>query len=184
MKTRYSHLGARDTSSCNYSVLSCIFEKYKINDSDVLVDVGCGKGRVINWWLMRGHRNKIIGLEIDEQIANKTKKKFASYGNVEVICGNALENIPEDGTIFYFYNSFDRSITKEFKDRMKKIYSDRCGVTLIYACCEHLDAFSGDPAWTVYSNASAFFKNDRELSMKDLDLPTSYPIAVIELRPV
>ena len=184
IKTRYAHLGARETSSSNYSVLSCIFEKYKINDSDVLVDVGCGKGRVINWWLKRGYENRMIGIEVDETIAAGTSRRFRRYKNVEIICGNALENIPADGTIFYFYNSFDRSTTEEFKDRMKRIFGTSGGMTIFYVCCEHLDAFSGDPSWTIYSNASAFFKNDRELTLKDLDLPTSYPIAVIELRPV
>ena len=63
IKSRYAHLGAHDTASGHYSVLSCIFRKYKIKDSDVLVDVGCGKGRVINWWLKQGHQNRIIGMD-------------------------------------------------------------------------------------------------------------------------
>ena len=31
-----------------------------IKSSDVLVDVGCGRGRVINWWLSLGLGNKIV----------------------------------------------------------------------------------------------------------------------------
>ncbi|MFZ2199065.1 MAG: methyltransferase domain-containing protein [Thermodesulfovibrionales bacterium] len=177
LKSRYAHLGAYDTQSINYSVLSCIFRKYKIKDSDVLVDVGCGKGRVINWWLKQGHQNRMIGLELDGAIAEQTRKRFESYKNVEIIYGNALENIPEYGTIFFLYNPFDRSSTRAFKDRLKEKVRNR--VQIIYANCEHLDAFSADTDWTIRTN-SDFFKNDNGLILNKLDLPTSYPIAVIE----
>ncbi len=183
IKSHYAHLGARETQSSNYSVLSCIFDGYKVKDSDVLVEVGCGKGRVINWWLRRGFRNRIVGVEIDEHIAQETRKRFEKCGNVEIICGNALEMIPQDGTIFYYYNSFDRGATREYKDRLKKMFLDTGGVTIFYANCEHLDVFSGDLDWKIYTNAAAFFKNAKDLWEK-LDLPSTYPIAVIELRPM
>ena len=65
-KTRYGHLGAHDTMSSHYFVLSRLFGKFPVKESDVLVDVGCGKGRVINWWLRKGCRHRIIGIELDE----------------------------------------------------------------------------------------------------------------------
>lgn len=181
IKSRYAHLGARETSSSNYSVLSCIFRKYKITDSDILVDLGCGKGRVINWWLKQGYKNRIIGLEINEQIAAETGKRFQRYRNVEIICGNALEKIPECGTVFYLYNSFARRATNEFRDRMKNLFGSK-GVKIIYVCCEQLEAFSGDPDWKICTNAGPFFKNVENKNWDKLHLPTSYPIALIELR--
>ena len=33
-----------------------------VNSDDVLVDVGCGKGRFFNWALSKGYKNKIIGI--------------------------------------------------------------------------------------------------------------------------
>ena len=39
---------------------------------------------------------------------------------MEIICGNAVDNIPEDGTIFYLYNTFNRAVMKEFKERLKE----------------------------------------------------------------
>lgn len=119
-KTRYAHLGAHDTGSSYYFVLSRLFRKYPVQESDVLVDVGCGKGRVINWWLRKGYRNRIIGIELDEVIAAKTKETFGKFKNVEIVCGNAVDTIPEDGTLFYLYNPFDGSVMKAFKERLKQ----------------------------------------------------------------
>jgi SAM-dependent methyltransferase len=179
IKTRYEHLGANDTASGHYSVLTCIFRKYKIRDSDVLVDVGCGKGRVINWWLKQGHQNRMIGLELDETVACQARKRFERYKNVEIIYCNARESIPEDGTVFFLYNPFDRSTTRAFKDRLKEKVRNKDRLRIIYANCEHLDAFSGDPDWIIRTNA-LHFKNDKRLIFDKLDLGTSYPIAVIE----
>jgi hypothetical protein len=176
LKSRYAHLGAHDTQSINYSVLSCVFRKYKIKDSDVLVDVGCGKGRVINWWLKQGNQNRMIGIELDEIIAGQTRKRFESYKNVEIICCNATEAIPADGTVFFLYNPFGTSAIRTFKDRLKEKVRNNYRVRIIYANCAHLAAFSGDPDWTVRTNAS-FLMNDKRLIPDKLDLPTSYPIS-------
>jgi hypothetical protein len=54
--TRYAHLGAETVANSDYAALKTI--PWDIHGPDVLVDVGCGKGRVINWWLKCGFRNK------------------------------------------------------------------------------------------------------------------------------
>jgi hypothetical protein len=51
--TRYRQAGAYNVVNTPYAVLPQIFAG-RIGRDDVLVDVGCGKGRVINWWLSRG----------------------------------------------------------------------------------------------------------------------------------
>jgi hypothetical protein len=44
IKTRFAHLGAYDTANADYKDLAKLF-------AHLLVDVGCGKGRAINWFL-------------------------------------------------------------------------------------------------------------------------------------
>ena len=70
--TRYRHLGASNVENTDYAALSHIFTG-RIRDSDVLADVGCGKGRVINWWLMNAYQNRMVGLELDEKVAEKVR---------------------------------------------------------------------------------------------------------------
>jgi hypothetical protein len=48
----------------DYAALEQIFRN-RIRPVDVLVDVGCSTGRVINLWLEQGPSNRIVGLEAD-----------------------------------------------------------------------------------------------------------------------
>src|SRR5688572_19680524 len=47
----------------DYHVLRDIFARVPFKPDDVLVDIGCGEGRVINFWLSRRVKNPIIGIE-------------------------------------------------------------------------------------------------------------------------
>jgi len=76
IKSRRS--GASNVANSQYSVLPPIFDG-RIGRDDVLVDVGCGKGRVINWWLSRGLRNRIVGIELEPEVASATAKRLARY---------------------------------------------------------------------------------------------------------
>ncbi len=75
VKTPYADLGIHDSASTDYGALPQIFEN-AISPSDVLVDIGCGKGRVINWWLSRGYTNRMVGLEIDSEVARQTADRL------------------------------------------------------------------------------------------------------------
>lgn len=89
-----------------YPVLDAIFRLEPVGPDDILVDVGCGDGRVINFWLSRWLRNRMIGIEIDEATATDTKRRLARYPNVTIIHGDASRSVPPDATVFYVYNSF------------------------------------------------------------------------------
>ncbi|WP_426672073.1 hypothetical protein ACPPVU_12660 [Mucilaginibacter sp. McL0603] len=72
------------TVSSGYKQLELIFfDFFKISDNAVIVDVGRGKGRVFNYLLYKCLKNKMIGYEINEAVANKTKRNLARYKNVE-----------------------------------------------------------------------------------------------------
>lgn len=56
----HADIGANLFGSVHYYELPRIFNArngLQITPADVLVDIGCGKGRVINWWLGRGLRS-------------------------------------------------------------------------------------------------------------------------------
>lgn len=142
----------------DYEVLSRIFVPGTIGSSDVLVDVGCGRGRVINWWLRMGCRNDIVGIEYDEPTALQTAKRLKRYTNVRIAVGDALEVSPSEGTIFYICNSFDGRIMARFNDVIKSHCLSRHSVRIVYYRALYLDVFKSDPTWNV---------EEREL---DLDL--------------
>lgn len=142
-KTPYSHLGAHDIYHTEYAVMPLIFKYVKITPSDILVDVGCGKGRVINYWLSKGHRNKIIGLELDPSVAAQTAKQLRKWTNVTIVPGDAVHNLPQEGTIFYFFNPFSELKVKQFQKRMLELFHNK-PVTIIYYRPKSLYVFKND----------------------------------------
>jgi len=183
IKTRHAHLGAKDTQSSLYYVLSSVFIYSQLRDGDVFVDVGCGKGRTINWLLVHGYRNRLIGIEIDEEIADRTKKRFAKHKNVEIIGGNALDNIPADGTVFYLYNSVNAEMMIRFKDLLRDMFGNKRKVTIIYVNYAHLDVFVDDPDWSVRrTDYHSLPTVNPEWPVIDIGIVPSYPVAFIELK--
>jgi hypothetical protein len=170
IETRYKHLGAVATENSDYAALAHIFRD-RIKATDVLVDVGCGKGCVINWWLGQGLGNRIIGLELDEEIANQTRQRLCRHENVAIIAGNALDNIPQEGTLFYLYNPFAEHVMEAFRDRLMCLFDQHGDITILYYHCKHVTVFQRDPAWVV--------------EVTDVGGPSAYPfdqLAVIRMK--
>jgi SAM-dependent methyltransferase len=147
VKTRHRHLGAHNIINSPYSVLPRIFAG-RIHDGDVLVDVGCGKGRVINWWLRQGVRNRIVGIEIDPEIAAATAKRLQRFSNVTIVSGDATTSIPDDATLLYLYSPFDGPAMERLKAMLVERFGRR-GITLLYWNSEYIDVFRDDEDWAI-----------------------------------
>ncbi|MFC1807278.1 rRNA adenine N-6-methyltransferase family protein [Candidatus Omnitrophota bacterium] len=129
-------------------VLPYIFKDLNIRPDDVLVDLGCGRGRVINWWLDQGLRNKIIGVEIDTSIAQETGERLARFKNVQIVNRDVIEFIPADGTVFFIYNSFGERPMRVFNKKLKQLFSNK-HITIVYYNCVHISIFENDSFWQV-----------------------------------
>jgi len=116
-ESAYTHLGVTGTVSSGYDVLPSLFEG-QVRPNDVLVDVGCGRGRVLNWWLDTYRDHRIYGLEIDPELAHETRQRLHRFRNATVLTGDACENLPPDGSLFYLYNPFERPVMKRFIDAL------------------------------------------------------------------
>jgi SAM-dependent methyltransferase len=149
VKTPFADLGATDTASTDYGAMPLVFAG-RLQDSDVVVDVGCGKGRVINWLLSRAHRGRIIGIELDPRIAAGTRSRLHKYRNVTILQGDVLDAFPEDGDVYYLYNPFGREVLRGFKERVERAAaSRRKAVTVLYYNDVHVDVFEKDARWLV-----------------------------------
>lgn len=146
--SRHRHLGAKDVNNSDYAALDDIFPEF-VRDDDVLVDVGCGRGRVILWWLANGHRTQpIYGLELDEDVATATAARLARFGNVRIVAGDACANIPPTGTLFYLYNPFDADVMARFAHQFRQAVGVESDPLILYANPKYLSTFEG-PAWQV-----------------------------------
>jgi hypothetical protein len=147
----YESLGANAVESSEYYLLDMVFDgtKLQISPSDVLVDVGCGKGRVINYWLRRGCKNKIIGIELNEDVAGAAAERLKAYTNVTIIAGSATACVPTDGTLFYVYNPFRKELVQQFAQRLFEGVDKKDKLRVVYINCVHIDVFENDPRWKV-----------------------------------
>lgn len=148
--TQFAHLGAKNTANTDYDALPYIFTPGTITPDDVLVDVGCGKGRVLNWWLSQGHRNRIVGLELDPDVAARTGRRLRRHRNVSVIAGDAVDNLPVDATVLYLFNPFQRQVVERLAARLTSLdsYRER-RLRVFYYGPRHVDVFESDDRWGV-----------------------------------
>ena len=110
---------------------------------DVLVDVGCGKGRVINWWLSQGLRNRMVGIELDPEVASATARRLRRFPNVSIVNEDATVWMPDDATVAYMYSPFDASVMARFKEHVAERFA-ATGLTLLYWNPQFVDLFFDD----------------------------------------
>jgi SAM-dependent methyltransferase len=146
----YSHLGAHDTAHSSYDVLPALFADH-VRPEDVLVDIGCGKGRVLNWWLDHYRSHQIYGIELDPVIAEQCRHRLRNFKNVAVLSGDACYLIPEDGSLFYLFNPFDDAVMRQLSKKILRKPRATNGLLrrIIYYNCKHLDIFESDPRFSV-----------------------------------
>jgi SAM-dependent methyltransferase len=140
--TRHLEAGAHDVVNTDVTALERIFEG-RVRDDDVLVDVGCGKGRVLRWWAARTGAERIVGLELDEEIAAETRRRLRRESRVTVLAGDAVANLPADGTLFYLHNPFGAPVVGAFRDAV----AGRPGIRILYYNPVHAEEFGA--GWRV-----------------------------------
>ena len=120
-----------------------------------MVDVGCGSGRVLGWLTTKYPQNKIMGIEIDPDVAEDTRQRMRKYSKVDIITGNVLDkDIIKEGTIFYLFHPFHEQPMRKFIALLKdQANVDGGGMAqrplIIYHNCCCLHVFEEDPMWQI-----------------------------------
>jgi CelD/BcsL family acetyltransferase involved in cellulose biosynthesis len=165
IRTRHAELGARDVQNSDYADLPLLFAAAGLGPDDVVCDVGCGKGRVLNW-LLANHGGRIYGIELDEEVCAATAKRLRRRANVTILCGDATALLPDEATVFYLFNPFDRSVMDRFAQAVLALPPRPRRV--VYYRAKELDAFRGHPRFRV----------------RELDDPRlSHASAIVEVLP-
>lgn len=108
-----------------YMVLERMANSGYIGKRNVLIDYGCGKGRV-DFFLSYQLRCKTIGVEYDKrlyEVVLRNKKAAVSGRTTEFVLANA-ENyeVPIEADCFYFFNPFSIEILKHVMGRILVSY--------------------------------------------------------------
>ena len=163
VRSRYEHLGAFHATNSPYEDLDRVFDGVEVRPEDVIVDVGAGKGRSLNWLLDRYPANRIYGIELDPELAAATARRLRRYPNVTVVAADATRVIPPEGTVFYLFNPFDAEVTARFAQALLE---------------------RGRPATIIYYNAKFLepFRADDRFAVRELDDPAlAHRSAVVTL---
>lgn len=128
------------TANSGYEQLKMIFfDFFKIKEKDVIVDVGCGKGRVFNLLLYKGLKNKMIGYEINQTVGETTRRNLSKYKNVEIISKNIFDDFPTEGNIFFLFNPFRSEMMVDFKNKILQLQEK--DPLILYYNPQYLDVF-------------------------------------------
>lgn len=118
-----------------YSVLERLANTGLIRKGNVLLDYGCGKGRV-DFFLSRQTRCRAIGIEYDERIWQKAEENRNSgsfVDKVSFVCMNAREfNVPVDVDRIYFFNPFSVEILQRVLARIRDSYYESMREILLF----------------------------------------------------
>ena len=108
-----------------YSVLERLANSGLISKKDVLLDYGCGKGRV-DFFLAYQTKAKTIGIEYDERIyqrAIENQRTATSRAKADFVLSRAEEYmVPAEVNRFYFFNPFSVEILHKVIARIFESY--------------------------------------------------------------
>jgi SAM-dependent methyltransferase len=149
IKSRYPELGAFHVTNSEYDDLPHLFAAARVTDADVVVDVGCGKGRVLNWLLAHHPRNRLVGIELDPEVCANVRRRLRRHANVSILCGDATRLLPADGSVFYLFNPFDDAVMRRFADAVLDQVTDPSRVRIVYYHAKYVDVLRDDPRFSV-----------------------------------
>ena len=128
--TRFAKQGAHDPTPTPYFILENLFSELDFSEESHLLDVGCGTGRVLSFFIQSKLAGHATGIELDPDIAEYARNWSRRFTNVDVLCGSALETPLAPYTHLYLFNPFDTNVLMQF---IMKIENEaRHPITLVH----------------------------------------------------
>lgn len=127
----------------------------------MIVDLGCGKGRLFHYLCTKGFRGICIGIELWKEVALQTRKHLAKYDNVTIVHDNFLNcDFPQNFTIAYYFNSANREVTSEL---IKKLESQKKRFKFVYINALYADLKNGRRGWSILYEFDTGYRLDKTL---------------------
>lgn len=108
-----------------YPVLERFAQSGLVGRDDVLVDYGCGKGRV-SFFMANAIGCRCVGVEYDEALHSRAMENLEGYAGRSAGIEFALENAERyevrDANCFYFFNPFSVKILRSVLGRIYEAY--------------------------------------------------------------
>lgn len=118
-----------------YSVLERLANSGFIRKKDVVLDYGCGKGRV-DFFLSYQTKANTIGIEYDERVLNSAldnQKTFISRAKTDFVLTRAEEyEVPPEVNRCYFFNPFSVELLRKVMARIIESYYENQREILLF----------------------------------------------------
>lgn len=147
--TRFSAEGAEATQSSDYRCLDRIFKKHvPLTEKDVLLDVGCGEGRVLTYLYLHKAKCRLMGVELDPDVAATAQKRVENCPGIQIRCANILEakDLMQQVTVYYLFNPFNGKIFSKFIGALEKEVPHP--IRLVYLFDYYAAYLDGRSGWT------------------------------------
>lgn len=119
----------------SYPYLRQLQKEIVWTDQDIFVDVGCAWGRLLGYLEKTTKIQKLIGVEINPDVASFASNAFANNDRIDILCGDITQVIPTYGTIFYLFNPFDENVFSSFLDTIEEKVDHPVRLLYLYPTC-------------------------------------------------
>ena len=117
-----------------YIVLERLVELDILKKDDVVVDYGCGKGRIC-FFINSQVGCRIIGIDHSERLLEIARENLESYGNgadIDFVNSKAEDYVPNGANCLYFFNPFSSHVFQEVLRRIGESYGRNPREILIF----------------------------------------------------
>ncbi len=112
-----------------------ILDYLKLGKSDIFVDIGCGKGRILILAAIKGVK-KVIGVELDKTLVgiardnvNKLKLKIP----IEIFHHDAARFDFKEGTVFFMFNPFGQKTLRRVLENIRySLHTNPRKISIVY----------------------------------------------------
>ena len=144
----YKADGAYPVQSISYPYIKALEPHLNFGCNEIFVDVGCAWGRLIGYMRLHTQLEKFVGVELNGEVAKCAQRIFSYDQNVTIIEGDIIENLPLEGTIFYLFNPFDKTVLERFLMEIEEKIKNPIKLMYLYPTCrEIIDA--RQPRWSL-----------------------------------
>lgn len=111
--------GGTGSQSTRYAFLKRIFGTVSLTSADVILDVGCGKGRVLAFLLNEKCPARLVGVEHNEEAAAVAREWTARYQQVTILLEDAFALDYNDYTVLTLARPFLPKTFYQFIQRLE-----------------------------------------------------------------